>query len=71
MDLVLHHFHYKCIMKRSSNGQYEQEESLQQEKKVSMFFWAADWCFNTVLSDCLNCLDYCFKKLPAVLIFHH
>jgi len=32
VDFVPHHSHCKCIMKGSSDGQYEQEERLQQEK---------------------------------------
>ena len=44
VDFVLHHLHCKCIMKGSSNGQYEQEEWLWQEKPISMFIWARD-CF--------------------------
>ena len=31
----LHHLHYKCIIKGSSNGQYEQEEWLWQTKDCS------------------------------------
>ena len=62
VDLVLHHFHCKYIMKGSSNGQYEQEESLQRDKQHTVFILAPDCCFKTVLKNSepfkLGVMDY-------------
>ena len=45
-------------MKGYSNGQYEQQELLQQEKHVSMLIWAPVDCFHSDFNIC----ETSFKK---------
>lgn len=48
-DELLNHFHCRCIMEGSSNGQYEKDGG---KKTVSMFIEEPDCCYKTYLKNC-------------------
>ncbi len=48
LDFVLRHLHWKCIRKELLNGQYEQEEWLQQTNPVHLsIYYYYYYCFKT------------------------